>query len=338
MFRVENGLWKKRALALGLLAVMACAGPRPAGVTKAAPGQPEEKTPVTLPLAPKSRERMLPVGLVVTGSPLLASPAWLKRSLARATGIGNPGSGEVARGVLAGASGGYPPGYAGAAIVMGYLCYLPVGATVGYLSGKAAEKNWQPCIEGLRQELQQMAPAEELRRELKDTLTKYCRVPRVVLAGETPGPDLARQGLKSLLEVELQRVELREALPRGTFFVEVGLRAAVKDVSHGNDPIYQTDLVYANAQPLEKPPGARVYASSPGRRMEAYCGEEGRRVFREEVATGIRFLVEKLLLDLGLWGETAMGGPEPGREGSIGNDRGRYLPCILPLDGLIFKS
>jgi hypothetical protein len=275
-------------------------------VTPPAAEKKEMKDEVALPLAPQHRERFLPVGLVVTGSPGLAAPAWVKRSLARATGIDNPGSGEAARGVLGTAAGGYPPGYAAAAIVMGYLCYLPVGATVGYFNGKAAEKNWQPCVEGLRQELQQMAPGDELRRELKDTLSKYCLVAPVLLAGETPGPDLRRLGIKSLLTVELQRVDLREAVPRGTFFVEMGLRAVVKEVAQGNSLIYQKDLVYANLRPLEKPAGAPVFASSAARGMEAYCGEEGRDVFRQEVATGIRFLVEKLLLDLGLWNDAAV--------------------------------
>lgn len=290
-----------------LLGVLACAGPQtgqPPPTSKLDKGKAQEEKvnpPDPPPLARPNRDQLLPLGLAVAGSPQLKSPAWVKRSLGRATGIGNPGT-EGLPVALMQAGGDSLGGYAGAGIIMGYLLYLPVGATIGYFHGKAAAKTRAPCIEGLRLELQEMAPVAELERQLQDTLAKYLPTAPVSLAGESPIPTMDRQGIKSLLNVALERVEIKEAVPRGTFFVEVALTAQLRDRIRGKTPLFQTTLVYGNLQPLVPPQGTRVPASSPGRKLEAYCGQEGRRIFRAEVVKGLRFLVDRLALDLGLWG------------------------------------
>ena len=43
-----------------------------------------------------------------------------------------------------------------------------------------------------------------------------------------------------------------------------------------------------------------VQESSPARKMQAYCGEEGREILEEEIRTGVDLLATRLCNDLGL--------------------------------------
>jgi hypothetical protein len=248
--------------------------------------------PVSSPLAPGTRKAYLPLGLVVTGAPVLGSPDWAQRSMKRAVGFM---SDDAVRGLADG-------GVVGWTLLSAYVAYLPVGLAAGALAGELAAKKWQPCLEGLTRELQKLDAPALLARELAETLDKYSQVLPVVLSGEgDKGRQASRRGLKSLLRAEISRVNLRECRQRGNFAVEVALKARLEDLTGQKVFFYQT-LVYTAVEPLERVAGEiQTFAPSPCRKMSAYCGPEGCQVFRDEVARGIRYLNDKLLFDLGLW-------------------------------------
>ena len=60
-------------------------------------------------------------------------------------------------------------------------------------------------------------------------------------------------------------------------------------------------LVYTSARPYERISSeVQVLGASPCRKMEAYCGPQGRQIFREEIAAAISNLVDQLLIEVGL--------------------------------------
>ncbi len=254
--------------------------------------------PVSPLLAPASRNAFLPLGVLVSSSAQeVESPNWLTRSMSRTTGLGQPGFGTVAGEILRESASGLG-GYAGAGIVIGYLMYLPVGAAIGAIAGASASRKWQPCLEDLNRELRDLDAPALLSRELGDTLGKYCPAPPQLLApDEAQWPPAARSQLKSLLKAEIFRIAIRDCADRDSFCVEVALKARLADAA-GQTVFYDRVLVYSGT-----PPGDELRASkrSPCRKMAEYCDAAGRQVFREEIATGIRSLVDKLLDDMGLF-------------------------------------
>jgi hypothetical protein len=60
-------------------------------------------------------------------------------------------------------------------------------------------------------------------------------------------------------------------------------------------------LVYTGTSLYERIPSEiQVPGSSPCRKMEAYCGPQGKQIFREEIAAAMPNLVERLLIEVGL--------------------------------------
>ena len=226
-------------------------------------------------------------------------PDWTKRGIARATGIGAVPGEQIARAVLDG----------GAGLGLAYLLYLPVGATMGAISGKIAESKWRTCLEGLSREIDKIEPAAMLRPKLVQELTKYGPSQPVALAasGDFFG-EARRNGLKTVLQAEIQRIQLRECQERGSFCVELALRVRLWEANN-HTLLQENTLLYSNLHPYrtysEKLPTLPPYedatwASSPCRRMEVYCGPEGSQVLRQEIANGLDSLVEKLCFELGL--------------------------------------
>jgi hypothetical protein len=106
--------------------------------------------------------------------------------------------------------------------------------------------------------------------------------------------------LKSLLQVEVQRIQIRECQERGSFCVEVAIRARLWTIP-GYSQYQDKVLVYTGTRPSERLPSKiQVPAPSPCSKMEAYCGPQGRQIFREEIAAAIPNLVERLLTEVGL--------------------------------------
>jgi hypothetical protein len=240
-----------------------------------------------------SRRILFPMGLVTAATKDIVSPDWTKRGITRTTGIGEVPGDQIARGILDWQW-----------IGMAYLLYLPVGATIGAISGKVAESKWRPCLKDLGKEIAKIEPAAMLNQKLILELTKYGGSQPVALPPGDFSREAARHGLKTLLQAEIQRIQLRECQERCTFCIELALRARLweanrhtllqeKILLYSNLPTYRP---YSETRPYE----VASWASSPCRRMEVYCGPEGNQVLRQEITTGLDSLVEKLCFELGL--------------------------------------
>jgi hypothetical protein len=116
--------------------------------------------------------------------------------------------------------------------------------------------------------------------------------------------EAARHGLKTLLQAEIQRVQLRECQERGSFCIELALRARLLEAKK-HTLLQEKVLLYSNLHPYRtyfetRPYEVATWASSPCRQMEVYCGPEGNQVLRQEIAAGIDSLGERLCFELGL--------------------------------------
>jgi hypothetical protein len=241
--------------------------------------------------AASQRPAIFPMGYVTTaGTKDLASPEWVKRSVRRAV---VPEAAELAAGLL------QVPG--GGLFAAAYVAYLPVGLIVGAIAGKSAEKKYQPCVQDLAQEIKENDPTVALQSKLDERLKKFPAAKTVALPPEgEPLQVASRQGLKSLLQVEVQRIQIRECQERGSFCVEVGIRARLWKIP--DKSLYlDKALVYTGIRPYERLPAEiQVPVPSPCRKMERYCGPEGKQIFREEIAAAIPNLVERLLNEVGM--------------------------------------
>ena len=246
-------------------------------------------------VAVSQRPTIFPMGCVTgEGTRDLVSPEWVKRSLGRAAA---PGTAELAAGLLV-----VPAlNYAGAAIGTAYVAYLPVGLLVGAIAGKSAEKKWQPCLQDLAQEIKAIDLRTALQRKLGEELKKFPNSKTVALPPE--GEAFKGSGpreLKSLLQVEVHRIQIRECLERGSFCVEVAIRARLVKIPEYS--LYMDKvLVYTGTSLYDRVPfEIQVTGASTCRKMEAYCGPQGKQIFREEIAAAIPNLVERLLIEVGL--------------------------------------
>jgi hypothetical protein len=217
-------------------------------------------------VAASQRPAIFPMGYVIAGTKDLVSPDWVKRGIARTTGIGAVPGEQIARAVLDG----------GAGLGLAYLLYLPVGATMGAISGKIAESKWRPCLEGLSREIDKIEPAAMLRPKLVQELTKYGPSQPVALAGSGDFCGEARRnGLKTVLQAEIQRIQLRECQERGSFCLELALQVRLWEANN-HTLLQEKTLLYSNLHPYrtysEKLPPYEdaTWASSPCRRMEVY--------------------------------------------------------------------
>ena len=249
------------------------------------------------PVAVSQRPAIFPMGYVTgAGTKDLVSPEWVKRSIGRAAAL-DTGTAELAAGLM-----GVPVlNYAGVAIATAYVAYLPVGLLVGAIAGKSAEKKWQPCLQELAQEIKENDPTAALQRKLGEELKKFHDSKTVALPPE--GEAFKGSGpreLKSLLQIEAQRIQIRECSERGSFCVEVAIRVRLWTIP-GYSQYLDKVLVYTGTRLYERIPSEiQVPGSSPCRKMDAYCGPQGRQIFREEIAAAIPNLVERLLIEVGL--------------------------------------
>jgi hypothetical protein len=236
-------------------------------------------------VAASQRGVIFPMGYTSAGTKDLASPDWVKRSMQRSVMIMSE---DTMRGLADG-------GHIGWAILSAYVAYLPVGLAIGAISGKVAEKKWQPCLKELDQEIKQIDLAGALQSRLGEGLKKF-RAPAIPLSPESDiFQAAARQGLKSLLQVGVQRVQIRECQDRGSFCLEVSLRARLWKIPE-KTLYFDKALVHTSSRPYERISSEiQVPGTSPCRGMEAYCGPQGKRVIREEIAAAIPNLVARLL-------------------------------------------
>jgi len=248
--------------------------------------------------APDGGRDLMPLGVAATCGANLVSPQWVKRGATRLTGLDQESGGSAL-----GALGGGGPG--AGALAAGVLLYLATATTLGAVHGLSQKKRFQPCVQDLINEIQEMDLAARLRRELGDQLGKHSKPAPVILAGDGDFyAQAARQLLKTVLHTDLRRIQIRECQQRGAFAVEIVLWCRLLDVA-GEKAVRQLALVYTNIAPYHSGSGkleheVRTWKSSTCRKMQDYCGPEGRQLFREEVAVGLRYLVEKLMFEVGI--------------------------------------
>jgi hypothetical protein len=241
-------------------------------------------------VAASQRPAILPMGYVTTaGAKDLRSPEWVKRNIGRAA---PPEATELAAGLL------QVPG--GGLFAAAYVAYLPVGLIAGAIAGKSAETKWQPCIQKLAQEIKEINPAAALQMRLDKELKKFRDSKTVALSPDGDPLQVAGQrGLKSLLQAEVQRIQIKECQKRGSFCIEVAIRARLWKIPE-KSLYFDKILVYTNASPYERIRGEiQVPGSSPCRKMEVYCGPQSKQIFREEIANALPNLVDRLLIEVG---------------------------------------
>jgi hypothetical protein len=173
----------------------------------------------------------------------------------------------------------------GSAIATAYVAYLPVGAAVGAVAGKNTERRWQPCIQELSREIGEVDPANVLQRKLGEGLNKFHGDTTVALSpGGDPFQTAAQRGAKSLLQADIQSVQLKQCLEQGSFCLQVSLRARLWKVPE-KSLFMDKALVYTSS-------------SSP-HKMADYCGEPGKQLFREDLAKAIDNLTNQLCGEIG---------------------------------------
>ena len=256
------------------------------------------------PLTPALLWDLKPVALATGGGGELASPDWRKRAKARYGGFG--GSPEL-RPPSGGGGGGF--GNAGIAGPFLLAALLAVALAAGLVAegmtaadASSAESKWGPCMEALAVEIVELDPMAELRQRLNQKLREYgFDDVRELVDVEDPVASAAREGVIGVLQADIQRIRLRECEERGTFCLEVAVRARLVDVGTG-EPVYDTVFVYSN-------PTRRLYNNDLGavlsevaaqpspkcRELAAICGDGGRHFLREELGRALDVLVKSIL-------------------------------------------
>jgi hypothetical protein len=109
-----------------------------------------------------------------------------------------------------------------------------------------------------------------------------------------------QQGVKSFLQAEIQRIQLKECQERGSFCLQVSLRAQLWKVPEKSLSMDKVLVYNSSLTPKLQPSEVLVLGTSPCRKMEEYCGAQGKQIFREELAAAIDNLTKRLSLELGL--------------------------------------
>jgi hypothetical protein len=237
---------------------------------------------------------LFPLGYVTASTRDLASPNWVKERVRRTTGIGT----WMDAGTLAGLIGATE---IGAAAACAYVAYLPVAAAAGAISGKSAEAKWRPCLQELSREIGEVDPAALLQRKLEEELNKFRDANTEALspAGD-PFQTAVQRGMKSFLQAEIERIQIKQCLERKSFCLRVFLRARLWKVP-GKSLYMDKVLVYTSSlTPQLQPPEVLVLGTSPCHKMEDYCGATGKQIFREELAAAIDNLTKRLSLEMSL--------------------------------------
>jgi hypothetical protein len=246
---------------------------------------PEERSSAAM-RAVSAGAELYPMGLVATAGRELAFPGWRTKALSDALTMG----GLVDWRDL---GGGYPPGAIAAAYL---LFYLPPAALVGAVSGDWKDRKWKPCAERL---LGEVSRAQPMKRAEEALMSAAPPGSGRIVPGTEKNEDLilaaGREGLRSVLKLELTRVSMMECGPDDSVSLDMAFRWRLWDTASGN-LLKERVVVYGN--PAGRAANAGFYASRPWemflpaspacRPMEQLCTEEGYAEFRHEMEQGIR--------------------------------------------------
>ncbi len=176
-------------------------------------------------------------------------------------------------------------------------------------------------------DLKKLNLAAQIRSRLRKKLTAQDGLKLVdPTNGISPDGSVKKGNFKALLKADIQRVQIRECEERGTFCLEVVIRARLFD-SGAKEPVYDTIFHYSNSAepPMSKflkpswssgksfyrvvpatgffdnpgmefyPPSLIVSPQSPCRALKAWCGEGGRKLFRDELSKALDTFVDHIL-------------------------------------------
>jgi len=169
------------------------------------------------PVEAKLTEDLFPMGLLSKETENFMSPNWSSRGIGLATG-----GEETLKAALQ---------FREAGLFL-YLLYLPFGIIGGAISGEVNAGRWNECIEGLQKNIGDFTASEILLSTLNDTVPKSYAAKIISLDKENNIFERAdQQGLKSILQIEMLRVQLVECNDRGTFCIEAALRARLWNIA-----------------------------------------------------------------------------------------------------------
>lgn len=222
------------------------------------------------------------IGVLVSEINEMTTPEWRKRALGRTLGWGAP---------MLAFEGGYPPG----AVTTFYLFfYVPPAVLVGTIKGAMDSSKWEPCCQALAGEIINNDPSSILRRILVEQLLRY-EISNVVEIADIDSAVLntsSQSGFNYLLYARIMRLQLTECSKKGLFSIDAAIHFQVRKTKNG-DVLLDRTLLYAGNY-SSRPYELRMSGSSPCRKMEEYCGEQGVAVLRSELENAVRLAVHDL--------------------------------------------
>ncbi len=238
------------------------------------------------PLAPGTLSQVAPVGLLVPSSKIdVGSPEWMKRAMTNAL--------LAPSAIMIGLTGGYGAGFA--------VLWAPVGTVLGYVGGKFSESSWEPCRLALQASLTQFDPMTALTTRLKAALDHEQVQTLMIGTVADAGDETSVSEVKSVLNTRITRVGLRLCSP--TLCLDVATHVTLFDVAT-QTYVYDKVFAYSGAQ-LELPYELHVtkpetITASPGRDLEAYCGEGGGEKLEGDLSEALDAFVYRIVQELGL--------------------------------------
>ncbi len=281
--------------------------------------------PYGIPIERRILQSFKTIALSAASHENLGTPNWKER--ARIWHIG--GVNEAAKNIPGSRPG---PGLGFGAIFV--ITIAVATAAVAALEASSNEKKWGPCMRELAGDLKKLNLAGLIRSRLRKKLTAQDGLKLVdPTNGISPDGSVKKGNFKALLKADIQRVQIRECEERGTFCLEVVIRARLFD-SGAKEPVYDTtfhysnltgppilgelhhtgsnnDLKFSSRRFLYRmvapgffsnyvmkiyPPSLIVSPQSPCRWLKAWCGEGGRKLFRDELSKALDILVDHILL------------------------------------------
>ena len=240
-------------------------------------------------VAHRSIDELAPMGIMTTCTNLV-TPKWVLRSVLRVS----------------------EPLFLGGVPTQGLTWFLlPPAEVYALTKGFMDKSKLQPSMKELAQEVSDIDRGGTLFLTLRNILNQNSVTKLVEINNEN---DLSvqdsRYKIRSTLQAKIQRLELREC-ENSTFCVEVAIYIRIREVDT-NEYLYDRVLLYTGGfynpchqsirpyETLIMPYEIPIYASSECRNIDVYCGENGRRILREEINKAFRLSVERVCQDLGL--------------------------------------
>lgn len=106
--------------------------------------------------------------------------------------------------------------------------------------------------------------------------------------------------VKSLLQVDIIHIGLRECVNRGEFSSEISFCVKLWNVA-SKKLIYNKIFIHSNSNRRSDPirPYFSLIYGSECREMESYCNDETRTVFRTEISNSINAMAQVLVKEMG---------------------------------------